>query len=179
VNLIDVNGYSRDQPVSGSDGRFTSLNIATGTYSVEPALDSLETSSPTFTMVTVTPGGNVFSSSFTVGGAMGAITGAVTVSGQVLRTGALIVVTTATLAGTPPALPTLDAGSLTGSPYYLTSTQEDGSYRVDVRQSTSPAYRIYAYYTTYNAGVPTINAQSLTNVPVLSGQTVTGKNFAW
>ena len=179
VSLIDVNGYSRDQPVSGSDGRFTSLNVSTGVYSVEPALDSLESASPATAAVTVTSGGNAFSSTFTIAGALGSITGSVTLGGAPLRTGALIVVTTATLTGAPPAPPTLDAAALTGSPYYLASSQEDGTFRVDVRQSTAPAYRVYAYYTSYSGAVPVISAQSLTGVQVLAGQTVSGNNFAW
>ena len=179
LSLIDVNGYSRDQPVSGSDGRFTSLNVSTGVYSVEPALDSLESSSPPTVTVTVLSGGNTFASTFTVAGALGAITGSVSLSGAPLRTGALIIVTTATLAGSPPAPPSFDAAALTGSPYYLASSQEDGTYRVEVRQSTAPAYRIYAYYTTYNGAVPTINSQSLTGVQVLAGQTVSGNNISW
>jgi hypothetical protein len=179
VSLIDVNGYSRDQPVSGSDGRFTSLNVATGAYTLEPALDSLESAVPASAAVTVTSGGNIFASTFTVAGALGAITGSVSLTGAPLRTGALIIVTTAALPGTPPAPPTLDASALTGSPYYLTSSQEDGTYRIEVRQSTAPAYRVYAYYTTYNGGTPVINSLSLTGVQVLAGQTVPGNNFAW
>ena len=88
-------------------------------------------------------------------------------------------VTTATLAGTPPAPPSLSSATLTGSPYYVASSREDGTYRVEVRQSTSPAYRVYAYYITYPGGAPTINAQSASGVQVLAGQTTTGVNFSW
>ena len=179
VTMLDANGYARDTQVSGSDGRFTSLNISTGSYRIEPALDEIETVSPSSALVTVTPGGTVFSATFTVSGALGSITGAVTAGGAPLRTGALIVVTTATLAGTPPAPPSLSSATLTGSPYYVASSREDGTYRVEVRQSTSPAYRVYAYYITYPGGAPTINAQSASGVQVLAGQTTTGVNFSW
>lgn len=179
VALIDANGYSHDQPVSGPDGRFTSLNISTGVYTVEPALDSLESASPSSAAVSVVSGGVVFASTFTVSGALGAITGSVTLGGAPLRTGALIVVTTATLPGSPPAPPALSSTTLTGSPYYLVSSQEDGTFRAEVRQSTSPAYRVYAYYVTYSGATPTITARTQTNVGVLAGQTVTGVDFAW
>ncbi len=179
VAVLDSNGYSHDQPVSGPDGRFTSLNISTGVYTIEPALDSLESARPSTAAVTVVSGGTIFAATFTVSGALGAITGSVTVGGAPLRTGALIVVTTAALTGSPPAPPALSSMSLTGSPYYLVSSQEDGTYRAEVRQSTSPAYRVYAYYVTYNGTTPTISARTQTNVGVLAGQTVTGVNFTW
>lgn len=179
VSVIDSAGYARDQPVSGSDGRFTSLNIATGTYTVSPVLDSLESANPKDASVSVVSGGTAFASTFTVSGALGVITGAVMASGQPLRTGALIVVTTATLTGAPPAPPAISTMSLTAAPYYFTSSTEDGTFRLEVRQSTAPAYRVYAYYVTYPGGAPTINALSQTGVQVLAGQTVTGVNFSW
>ncbi len=179
VSALDINGYARDTQVSGSDGRFTTLNISTGFYIVQPQLDEIESVSPSSAGVTVTSGGNAFSSTFTVTGALGTITGSVTLGGAALRTGALIVVTTATLAGTPPAPPALSSASLTGSPYYLASSQEDGTYSVEVRQSTTTLYRVYAYYITYGGAAPTINSLTTTGVSVLSGQTVTGIDFAW
>lgn len=74
---------------------------------------------------------------------------------------------------------------MTGAPFYLASSLEDGSYSVAVRQSTTTTYRVYAYYTTYNtAGTPTVNTLSATGIGVLSGQTVTpttypALNFSW
>ncbi|MDD5302268.1 MAG: carboxypeptidase-like regulatory domain-containing protein [Elusimicrobia bacterium] len=174
VAVTDINGYARDTQVSGTDGRFTTINISTGFYVVEPALDEIESVSPSSAAVTVTSGGNIFASTFTVSGALGAITGSVTLAGSPLRTGALIVVTTATLAGSVP--PALSSASLVGSPYYIASSQEDGTYRVEVRQSTTTTYRVYAYYIS-NGG--TINALNTAGVSVLAGQTVSGTNFAW
>ena len=154
-------------------------NISTGPYTVELALDDIEAASPASPTVMVTAGGNVFAGTFTVTGALGAISGAVTLGGLHLRTGALIVVTTATLSGSPPAPPALSSATLTGSPYYIASSLEDGTYRVEVRQSTSTPYRVYAYYVTYNGAVPVINSLNTSGVGVLSGQTVSGINFAW
>ncbi len=179
VSAIDINGYARDTQVSGSDGRFTTINISTGFYVVEPQLDEISSASPSTAAVTVTVGGNVFAATFTVTGALGAIIGNVSLGGAPLRTGALIVVTTATLAGSPPAPPALSSASLIGSPYYSASSHEDGTYRVEVRQSTTTAYRVYAYYITYGGAVPTINSLTTTGVGVLAGQTISGINFAW
>lgn len=179
VVALDINGYAQDQQASGPDGYFTTLNIATGTYEVQLSLDSLESANPSSATVSVTAGGNVFAGTFTVTGALGTITGAVDVGGAPLRTGALIVVTTSTLAGSPPAPPALSSNTLSSSPYYAVSSKEDGTYSVDVRQSTSPAYRVYAYYVTYGGANPTVNSSVQTGVQVLSGQTVTGVDFSW
>lgn len=180
ISAIDSNSISRDQQVSDVNGRFTTVNIATGSYRVTPAVDSLEISSPTYRSATVVSGQTVFAGTFTITGALGTISGSVTSGGNPIVTGVLVVVTTSTLAGTPPAPPALSSSTLTSAPYYSTSSLEDGTYSVSVRQSTSPAYRIYGYYTTISdSGAVTITAQSLTNVQVLAGQSVTGKNLAW
>ncbi|MFI5346914.1 MAG: carboxypeptidase regulatory-like domain-containing protein [Elusimicrobiota bacterium] len=180
VTAFDINGYARDTRVTDNNGRFTTLTIASGTYSVAPELDSLENSSPANTPVTVTGGATVFSTTFTISGALGTVMGSVTAGGKAISTGVLVVVTTSTLAGSPPVPPTLSSNTLASNSYYIASSREDGTYSIDVRQSTSPAYRIYGYYTTLNStGAVTIQSQTLTNVQVLAGSSVTGNNFAW
>lgn len=179
INIADSNSVSRDVPVSGSDGRFTSVVLSTGIYEISPAIGSLETSSPTAVSRTVTMGATVFSATFTITGALGAITGSVTAGGQPIRTGVLIVATTGTFAGAPPAPPSLSTASLTSSAIYATSSGEDGTYHLEVRHSTNPAYRVYAYYTTFSAGSPTINSITNTGVQVTAGATTSGVNFAW
>ncbi len=180
IAAIDVNGLSRDQKISGTNGRFTTINISTGVYRVTPSVDSLETSSPTYHSATVVGGQTVFAGTFTITGALGTIAGSVTSGGGPIATGVLIVVTTSTLAGTPPAPPALSSGTLASAPYYITSSLEDGTYSVGVRQSTSPAYRVYGYHTTLSGtGAVTITAQTLIGVQVLAGQTVTGQNLSW
>jgi hypothetical protein len=180
VTAFDANGYARDSRVTDNNGRFTTLTIATGTYSVAPELDSLENSSPVSTPVTVAGGSTVFSTTFTISGALGTVSGSVTAGGKTISTGVLVVVTTSTLAGSPPAPPTLSSTTLAANSYYIASSKEDGTYSVDVRQSTSPAYKIYAYYSTLSStGAVTIQSQTLSNVQVLAGSSVTGNNFAW
>ena len=180
VSITDSNGISRDQQVSGVDGRFTSISIPTGTYTAAPAIGSLEQSIPSSTTISLTAAGATkFSSTFTITGAMGNITGTVKAGGQPIKTGVLIVVTTATLAGTPPAPPALNAGTLAGIPYYVVSSMEDGTYSIAVRQATAPKYNVYAYYPTPSGAGVSMVYQSAANVQVLSGQTTAGVNFSW
>lgn len=177
VAALDVNGYSRDQQVSDVTGYFTTVAIPTGTYTMTPALDSIETSSPGSQSVTVTGGGTVSAGTFTITGAMGSITGSVTASGKPISTGVLIVVSSETLSGTPPAPASLSEATLTGNPYYIASSKEEGTYTVDVRGGS---YLLYGYYTTISqSGAVTINAIDLGAVTVTPGQTVTGKDFSW
>jgi hypothetical protein len=180
VAVFDVNGIARDVQVSGVDGRFTTMNISTGSYSVQPEVDSLETTTPSSATVSlVTQGATMFSSTFTISGAMGTITGTVKAGGQPIKTGVLIVVTTVTLSGTPPVPPVLSTATLTGSPYYLASSMEDGTFSVSVRQSVSPAYNVYGYYAVPSGNVANISSAKVSNVPVTAGQTYSGVNFSW
>jgi type II secretory pathway pseudopilin PulG len=177
VAALDINGYARDQQVSDVNGRFTTVNIATGTYEMTPALDSIETSAPTAAAATVAAGTTVDVGTFTITGALGTITGTVTVGGKPIATGALIVVSPAALSGTPPAPIALSSATLTGSSYYLASSQEEGTYSVSARGGS---YLLYGYYNTISkSGAVTINAIDLGAVTVTPGATVTGKNFAW
>ncbi|UPT74398.1 MAG: prepilin-type N-terminal cleavage/methylation domain-containing protein [Elusimicrobiota bacterium] len=179
ISANDVNEISRDVQVSDVNGRFLTINVATGTYELVPAIDSLETSTPTYITRTVTAGQTVDVGTFTITGALGTISGAVTASGAPIATGVLIVVTTRTLSGTPPAPPNLSTGSLSSSAYYLTSSREDGTYSVDVRQSTNPLYNIYGYYyATNNTGSSAATSRTRT-AGVLSGQTTGQHNLAW
>ncbi len=181
VSITDINGISRDQQVSGTDGRFTSISVPTGTYTAQPAIGSLEQSIPSSTTVSLTsPGATKFSSTFTITGAMGYIAGTVQSGGQPIKTGVLIVVTTTTLPGTsPPVPPALSAATLAGVPYYVASSMEDGTYNIAVRQATSPSYNVYAYYPTPSGTGVTMVYQKVSGVQVLSGQTTTGVNFSW
>ncbi|MEQ1918669.1 MAG: carboxypeptidase regulatory-like domain-containing protein [Elusimicrobiota bacterium] len=175
----DANEISRDVQVSDVNGRFLTINIATGTYRLTPVVDSLETSTPTYITATVTAGGTVEVGTFTITGALGTISGTVTAGGSPIATGVLIVVTTKTLTGTPPAPPSLSTASLSDAGFYLTSSREDGTYSVDVRQSTNPVYNIYGYYySTINTGADAATSQT-TTAGILAGQTTGQHNLAW
>lgn len=177
MSVTDSDGNTQDQEISDPNGAFQTINLATGTYTVRIPLDSTETSNPNVVSATILSGQTVFVGTFTITGALGTISGTVTSAGSPISTGVLIVVTTDTLPSGPP---TLSTASLTGISYYSTSSEENGTYSVEVRQSTSPAYNIYGYYPTLSpSGAVTISQQSLSNVSVLQGQTVPGNNLAW
>ena len=180
VVMLDSNGVSRDQEVTGLDGRFTSITLSTGTYSVAPAVGSREMATPDYSTVTLTTAGvTKFSSTFTVSGAMGYITGAVSSGGSPIKTGVLIVVTTSTLTGTPPAPPSLSTATLAGAPYYIVSSMENGTYRAEVTQSTSTKYNVYAYFPSPSGASSTVVYKSVGNVSVTAGQTTSGVDFSW
>ena len=180
VTILDSNGLSRDQQITGVDGRFTTISVPTGTYTISPALGSREVSTPlTSTRTLVTAGTTLFSTTFTISGAMGYITGTVTSGGEPVKTGVLIVVTTVTLSGTPPAPPDLSSATLTGAPYYLVSSMENGVYTAEVVPSVSPAYTVYAYYPTPGGDYSTMVSTRTTGVQVVAGQTTPGVNFSW
>jgi type II secretory pathway pseudopilin PulG len=180
ISAIDSNGFADDTEITNNLGYFTTIVMATGTYAVTPELDSLETSSPTYQTTNVSSGQTVFSTTFTISGAEGTISGSATSGGQKISTGVMIVVTTSTLAGSPPAPPTISFATLASGSVYLGSTLEDGTYSISVRQSTATLYNLYGYYTTVNStGAAVIQYQELTNISVTAGQTVSGKNLAW
>ncbi|MCX5787901.1 MAG: hypothetical protein NTX64_05240 [Elusimicrobia bacterium] len=174
--LFDSNGQSHDQAVSDSNGRFT-MSASTGNYTVVGEVDSLESVSPSSCPVTIPTGATVWSATFTVSGALGYITGHVYTGSNPISSGVLILASTQTLSIPPPALST---ATLTSASIYATSSQEDGSYSVGVRQSTNPAYRVSAcYFTVSSSGAVSISAKVVTGRQVYAGQIDTGVDFTW
>jgi hypothetical protein len=175
VAAINSNGEAVDQEVSNVNGRYTLVNLATGTYTVQPVLDMSETTSPSASTVTVTAGATVVAATFTITGAYGTITGGVSVSSDIIKTGVLIIVSTQGIAGSPPAL---SSSTLAGAPYYSANSSEDGTYSVSVRGSTT-TYRVSAFYPQMNGSTVTISTKVVTGVTVTAGVTTTGVNFTW
>ena len=179
VAAIDGSGNVQDQEVTNTNGYFTTTVISTGAYTMKVQLDSTEASSPTANTVSLlTLGQNVFSTTFTITGALGTVTGSVTASGSPIATGVMLVAVTSTSTVPSGAPPAISSTSLNGAAIYVTSSREDGTYSMDLRQSTS--YYLYAFYPSVSsAGVVTTSTKTLSAFPIVSGQTVTGKNFAW
>ncbi len=169
-------GLVSAQEVTGSDGRFRMVDMATGTYTVEPVLGSGETSTPTGLSPTVTIGAEVVAGTFTVQGASGFIRGSASAGGKPVETGVMLVASTATIAGGPP---NLSAATLSGAAYYTASTSESGTYTLEVRGSTTTLYKVYAYYPVRAGNAWVINGSTVTGINVTPGQTTTGVNFAW
>lgn len=175
VVVLDSNGNARAQDVSKSNGRVLLINIATGTYTIKPILDSGEKSSPASSTATVVAGATVFASSFTISGAFGTITGAVTSGTKPISTGVLIVASTATLSSPPTVTSALAASAA----IYTTNSYENGTYALDVRGSSVTAYQVYAYYPVSNGSSFIVMKSTVTDVYVNQGQTVPGVNFGW
>ncbi|MFA5975091.1 MAG: carboxypeptidase-like regulatory domain-containing protein [Elusimicrobiota bacterium] len=176
VVALDSNGQAQATEVSGSNGQFLLLNLTTGTYTVQPVLDTKEMSSPVSNSVTVAAGTTVSAGTFTIVGAMGSITGSVTALGKPIQSGTLIVASTSAIT-VPPA--TLNAATLMGAAYYGGSSNEDGTYSLDVRGSTTSVYTVTAFYMRLNGQIPAISSGTRTNITVNAGLTTSGVNFSW
>ncbi len=170
-----MNNIVADKAVSGTNGTFTLVNLTTGSYTIQPILDAGEVSTPISTAVNVSSGNTVSVGTFTITGAYGSITGAVTASGSIIKKGVLVVVSTTTLSS-PPAL---SSTTLTGAGYYANSSLEDGTYRVEVRGSTTTTYNVYGYYTRLNGQIPSISTDVVSGVSVTAGATTSGVDLAW
>jgi len=176
VVALDSFGSAHDTEPSGNNGQFTLINLTTGVYTVQPILDPKETSAPISSTITVTAGTTVTIGTFTILGAMGQVQGNVSVSSQPIKSGVLIVISTAPLSL---PLPAISSSSLTTSAIYSDSSKEDGTYSVDVRGSTTSVYNVYGLYMYLNNQTPVISTRTITNVTVTAGQATTGKNLTW
>jgi hypothetical protein len=177
--VTDVNGNTQDQEITDVSGRFRTINITTGTYSISIPLDTVECSSPTKIYATALLSQTVFVGTFTIMGALGTITGNVTQGGYPISTGVIVVASSSTLSSGPPDL---SSTTLTTSSLYAVSSNENGTYSLDVRQSTvaAQAYKVYGYYAVVSStGGVTISSRSLSGVTVTAGQTSSGNNLTW
>ncbi len=176
---IDSNDLVRGEGISDVNGRFQIINLTTGTYYVKPVLSSKETSIPERSTCTVTVGSTIFAGTFTVRGVLGRIEGTVSDSGNPIKTGVLLIATTSTITGSPPAL---SVQTLTGASYFVNSSFEDGTYYLEVIGSTTTPYNVYAYYVVFSTSqpdVPVIRTKSQSNIYVNQGEEKEGVNFSW
>jgi hypothetical protein len=159
VNVSAINAATNEERASGLTssgggrpvGTFL-VNVATGMYKVKVMTELEETSSPTISglislaTATMTSGG-IFVGTFTITNAYGRRAGAVVANGGPLNTGAVLVLTTSTIAGVkpPPIDSVFRAGNVT---YYMASSDAIGRYSFDVKMNT---YNLYGFYPYYNA----------------------------
>jgi prepilin-type N-terminal cleavage/methylation domain-containing protein len=181
VLITDIYETPRDNQITDTSGRFITNVLSTGSYIVIPQTDSKESVNPsTYTLTLTSPGTTVFSTTFSITNAIGYIAGSVKFQNQPIKTGVLIVVSTVSLSGTPPQPPDISSQMLSGPPYYMASSNEEGNYLVEVRGSTNPAYNVYSYYPYLdNNGNFVIYWSSRTNIKVYAGQVVSNINFSW
>jgi hypothetical protein len=171
VSVAEIGGA-----LSDNQGYFTIPNLATGTYTLTPQLEVGETASPATLSGTVTQGNTIFVGTFTVSNAFGTISGAVTVGGQPVQTGVIVVAVATGTAIPDTPISITDAVRDAATYYYAGSSQADGTYSLSVRGGTT--YNLKAWYATYSsAGVPSITPKSDTATVAAGGsQTV---NFTW
>ncbi|MEW5906637.1 MAG: carboxypeptidase regulatory-like domain-containing protein [Elusimicrobiota bacterium] len=167
-------GVSQKEGVSGSDGYFEITRLSTGTYLVEPQLDTGESASPSTFTVTLTAGASLFVGTFTVSGAMGYISGTVSAGGAPVTTGVLVYATTTTITSGPPAINSALRDGV--NVYYAVSSNAAGVYSLPVRGGYT--YNIYAWYTSWSGETPSTARREYTGVAVSAGQTAT-RNFSW
>lgn len=180
VAVYDIYDVARDQQITNNQGVFITNVLSTGTYIVQPVVDAREVVIPSTISVTLNTAGNVvFSTTFTISNALGYIEGNVRFGGKPIRTGTLIAVTTTTFSGIPPSVPILSSSTLVSAPIYFASSDEEGKYKVELRQSTNPAYNVYVYYPHLTNDVFQIYWSSKSGVRVWAGQTTGGIDFSW
>jgi hypothetical protein len=107
---------------------------------------------------------------------LGTVTGSVTSAGQPIKSGVMVVIATTTISTPPPAL---SSNTLASTVYYADTSNENGTYSVDVRGSTTTAYTIAGFFMYMNGSLPVISTRTISNVTVTAGQTTSGVNFAW
>ncbi len=177
VVVYDMYDTPKDNQITDNTGSFITNVLSTGIYIVSPVVDSKETVNPSTKSVTINAAGTiVFSATFSITNAMGYISGNVRFNGKPVKTGALIVITTRTITG---SLPSLSSNTVSQSPYYITSTNEEGNYLIEVRHSTNPKYNVYGYYPHLSGDNFIIYASTKTNIAVWAGKITENVNFSW
>jgi hypothetical protein len=155
---------------SDSSGYFYIKNLSTGTYTVAPVLDPLEVCAPASVSTRVSSVSTLFVTTFTVSGAQGKLTGTVTYYGALIKTGALILVSTGSLADTPPTLSAVNSPA--GQVIYAGSSKADGTYEIEVR-GIATAYNVKVYYPITSATGVTIVKRGYTAPVVAASETKT------
>ncbi|HVA66483.1 MAG TPA: carboxypeptidase regulatory-like domain-containing protein [Elusimicrobiota bacterium] len=168
VVTANVGGNQGGTGTTGASGLFY-ITLPTGTYTVEPTLDSGQSSSPTSITAAAAQGKTVFIGTFTVSGAMGTIAGSVTYNGSVVTSGALILASTVAI---PPTLPSISASSSPAqTPIYSASSLSDGTYSLPVRGGYT--YNIAVYIPTVSGPGVSVSQKSYSGISVTPSQTTT------
>jgi hypothetical protein len=178
---VALQGFSEvGQATSDGSGNFYIRNISTGTYTVAPSLDPIETVSPTTAAATISVAGStVFVGTFTISNGLANITGQVLSSGQAIKTGVVVMATTSTLAGgaTTPA-PTLTGAGACSPCYYETSSDSLGNFTLDLRSSATP-YKLYGWYSVLSGTSTTTTRAGPYTVNVTTASTTVTQNISW
>lgn len=143
------NGNQMGAAVTNSAGVFTIKGLSTGTYVVEPVVETGQDTSPLTISGTVIVSQTVNIGTFTVSGAYGSITGTVKNNNALVTTGAMILASTSTIPATLPAV--YGSSAAAQNPVYAVSSLADGTYTLPVRGSNTYNLKVY---------VPTLSGTS-------------------
>ncbi|MBI4371663.1 MAG: carboxypeptidase regulatory-like domain-containing protein [Elusimicrobia bacterium] len=169
--VVALNGGSQaGSGTTDATGVFYISNLATGTYTVQPTLETGQDSSPNTLPLTLSSTGTVSVGTFTVSGAFGSIAGSVSDASGLITSGALLIASTATIASTPPAIVGSSAPAMTS--YYMVSSQADGTYTLPVRGGWS--YYLSAYVPVISpSGSVSITTKTYSGISVSASATTT------
>lgn len=145
----NLNGNQMGAAVTNSAGVFTIRGLSTGTYVVEPVVDTGQDTSPLSINGTVVVSQTVNIGTFTVSGAYGSITGTVKNNNALVTTGAMILASTGTIPATLPAV--YGSSAAAQNPVYAVSSLADGTYTLPVRGSNTYNLKVF---------VPTLSGTS-------------------
>ncbi|MDE1977166.1 MAG: hypothetical protein KGI84_07910, partial [Elusimicrobia bacterium] len=168
VVTANSGGSQAGTGTSDASGLFY-IRLPTGTYTVEPTLDSGQSASPASITATASAGQTVFVGTFTISGAMGTIAGSVTDNGSAVTSGALILASTATIPASPTSICASSAPAQT--PIYSVSSLSDGTYSLPVRGGYS--YNMEVYIPAVSGPGVTVTQKSYSGVSVSPSQTTT------
>jgi type II secretory pathway pseudopilin PulG len=125
------------------DGFFEFINMSTGVWTVEPVLDSGESSSPATVSSNVVVGQTIFVATFTISGSLGTFYGRITKDGELVKSGVLIFASTTTIdVNSPPEINNQVRNGETI--YFAVVSHNDGTYELPVKAGK---YKIYLWYT--------------------------------
>ncbi len=177
ISAYDKNSQLSATEISNEQGEYTFSQLSTSgnNYTIKPELDAGESSSPESVSLEIKQGETVRVSTFTISSAYGKITGTVKESNELIKTGVLVMATTATISSEPPVI---NYNLRIGLPYYYSTVSlSNGTYSLSVRGSVA-TYNVYAWYTKLTGTtVSTTRKDRTARVP--AGQTVSNIDFSW
>jgi type II secretory pathway pseudopilin PulG len=162
-------GAQYGSATSDSSGYFYIKNLGTGTYTVTPALDSSEVSSPPSVSSTVILNDTLFVGTFTVTGSLGELAGEVRLNGSIVTSGALILASTEAISAVPPLIVGSSSPAMTF--IYAASSKADGTYTMDIRGSASDTYFVSAYIPDISGAGVSITTKTYSGVVINASQT--------
>ena len=192
VGASNSGGYYED--TSDSTGYFyIFVSTSPNAYSVAPILDPLQSyagaavapaagTSP-ITVTAATAGSTVFIGTFTIIGGMSTIKGSVKYNGSPITTGVLVTARAGSAVSDPPAAVVASSAPAQTAIYSVTS-QADGTYTLEVRQSTTTGYSLRAFFPVVDlqngtVSFPSPGSKTLPAFTLWAGTEYTNKDFTW